>query len=462
MDTLTGFTKRNISAKRGREKWEQPESWQKLRPNLPARMVEQLLGQPHCQTERGEWRYGGVENCGVLKFKGNALWLWSEPYWPSVEYEIRGQSQYAVVPNEVSAKDPVQANRVGTDVSNKNPVGHFKVRQLTDNDYDDLLPAVSGTTIVWQGSPKQGSSIFMYDGQTRQISTGSDNWKPKVSGETIVWSRPSGLIQYRGGRMIPLSKSAPLSYDVGGNTIIWQEQVRPGFYGVFYYDGGQNRKMFESLFACLPAVSSAGLAWVDRNGDVLYMLKDGEIINARVGTSTFFLRMSDANVALLCIGSRGKAILKYISGWKQVSGKTTPLLANVPESESIQSSVYANTSREDLIEDVLLDKYGPAIAGNRIAWIDTDGNVRLFDGGQVAALTHGRNRNSCPQVSDAFVVWQGHDGNDYEIFAYDGTAVRQVSNSDYHDLFPQISGTNVVWQAWDGSDYEIFVCDLSS
>ena len=140
------------------------------------------------------------------------------------------------------------------------------------------------------------------------------------------------------------------------------EQVRPGVYGVFYYDGGQTRKMFDALFACLPAVSAGGLAWVDRNQYMLYISKDGEIVNTRIRTATFFLRMSDATVALLCIDDRDKAILKYIRGWKQISGKTTPLLEDVPESQSFQASIYANTSREGLISDTLLDKYGPAIA----------------------------------------------------------------------------------------------------
>ncbi|HPD48395.1 MAG TPA: hypothetical protein PLY61_16030 [Anaerohalosphaeraceae bacterium] len=467
---LTGFTKRTVSAKRGREKWEQPELWQKLRPNLPAKMVEQLLGRPQYRQEGSSemWRYGDVEDCGILQFAGGdagrepVLRVWSEPYWLSVEHEVYGQSQYKVVAGRTPAPDPLQANRTGTEVSNKSPVGHFKIRQLTDNDDDDILPAISDSTIVWQGCPKQASSILMYDGQTRQISTGNDNWRPKISGETIVWSRSSALIQYRGGRMVPLSKSTPLSYDVAGNAVIWQEQVRPGVYGVFYYDGGQTRKMFDALFACLPAVSAGGLAWVDRNQYMLYISKDGEIVNTRIRTATFFLRMSDATVALLCIDDRDKAILKYIRGWKQISGKTTPLLEDVPESQSFQASIYANTSREGLISDTLLDKYGPAIAGNRITWIDTDGNIRLFDGGHVATLQRGQNRVSYPQVNDAFVVWQEHDGNDYEIFAYDGTVIRQVSDNEYDDLFPQISGTNIVWQGWDGSDYEIFVCDLSS
>ena len=58
------------------------------------------------------------------------------------------------------------------------------------------------------------------------------------------------------------------------------------------------------------------------------------------------------------------------------------------------------------------------------------------------------------------MVWDGWDGNDYEIVLYDGTTTTQLTNNSYDDSYPQVSGSNVVWHGSDGNDYEIFMASL--
>jgi hypothetical protein len=60
------------------------------------------------------------------------------------------------------------------------------------------------------------------------------------------------------------------------------------------------------------------------------------------------------------------------------------------------------------------------------------------------------------------VVWEGYDGNDWEIFYYDGTEVHQITDNDFDDTSPNISDTDyIVWEqkdtvtyAWD--EYKIW------
>jgi hypothetical protein len=59
------------------------------------------------------------------------------------------------------------------------------------------------------------------------------------------------------------------------------------------------------------------------------------------------------------------------------------------------------------------------------------------------------------QVSGNYVVWEGNDGSDWEIYLYDGTNTRQLTDNTVDDRFADVFGTNVVWSQWDGTDYEV-------
>ncbi|MDZ7268026.1 MAG: discoidin domain-containing protein [candidate division KSB1 bacterium] len=81
----------------------------------------------------------------------------------------------------------------------------------------------------------------------------------------------------------------------------------------------------------------------------------------------------------------------------------------------------------------------------------------------VTQLTSNAVEDWAPQINDAGrMVWYGHDGNDYEIFAVnaDGTNFVQITSNSIDDEYPRINaGNQVVWQAFDGSDYEIFTAN---
>jgi Tol biopolymer transport system component len=69
-------------------------------------------------------------------------------------------------------------------------------------------------------------------------------------------------------------------------------------------------------------------------------------------------------------------------------------------------------------------------------------------------------------------VWQGHDGNDWEIFLYNvatGEGPVQITNNGHDDISPQTDGNHLVWLGFGQSDGEIFLpggeiflCDMSS
>ena len=76
-----------------------------------------------------------------------------------------------------------------------------------------------------------------------------------------------------------------------------------------------------------------------------------------------------------------------------------------------------------------------------------------------------------PAMAGKYIVWQGFDGTDYEIYLYDGTdvdadgngTVIQLTDNAYDDIEPALSGDHLVWMGYhDNWDAEIFLHDLKS
>ena len=97
---------------------------------------------------------------------------------------------------------------------------------------------------------------------------------------------------------------------------------------------------------------------------------------------------------------------------------------------------------------------------------DGDYEILLYDGTSTTQLTNNDYKDEHPQINDnGYVVWQGCDGldcevfgGDWEIFLYDGSSTTQLTNNDYYDCFPQINNNGyVVWSGRRGSDSEIFL-----
>ncbi len=80
--------------------------------------------------------------------------------------------------------------------------------------------------------------------------------------------------------------------------------------------------------------------------------------------------------------------------------------------------------------------------------------------GSVGQVTHNARDDWFPRAHDAgVIVWQGHDGSDYEIYALvpPGTTIIQITDNAFDNESPQVNARGtIVWQEFDGHDYEIF------
>jgi len=79
----------------------------------------------------------------------------------------------------------------------------------------------------------------------------------------------------------------------------------------------------------------------------------------------------------------------------------------------------------------------------------------------VTQITSNSYKASFPRIEGNYLVWQGHVGNDWEIFLYDIAAgeTSQITDNDYDDLSPQTDGNYIVWQGFNNGEWDIFLWD---
>jgi hypothetical protein len=106
-----------------------------------------------------------------------------------------------------------------------------------------------------------------------------------------------------------------------------------------------------------------------------------------------------------------------------------------------------------LTDNTADDRY-PCISGTNVVWEGHDGHDWEIYSNFAGQLTDNNTDDNSPYISGTNVVWCGSDGHDLEIYS---NFAGQLSNNSTYDHDPKISGTNVVWYGGDGQgDAEIY------
>ena len=116
--------------------------------------------------------------------------------------------------------------------------------QISNNDYDDIAARTDGNHVVWLGMNDRGGNIFMYDITSGQITQVTDNGKikswPQISDGRIVWAAqevtesvlPGEIELYTIADGTITSISAPVDPDgilddntpvIGNNKVVWTQ-----------------------------------------------------------------------------------------------------------------------------------------------------------------------------------------------------------------------------------------------
>lgn len=103
----------------------------------------------------------------------------------------------------------------------------------------------------------------------------------------------------------------------------------------------------------------------------------------------------------------------------------------------------------------------------RIVWqrlIDGRFQIILYDIMEESEtqLTFSKTNNMEPKVSDAGIVWQAWDNNDWEVMYFDGAYTEQLTNNEGQDVAPVIQDGYVLWSILGIEDQEARVYSLDT
>ena len=77
-------------------------------------------------------------------------------------------------------------------------------------------------------------------------------------------------------------------------------------------------------------------------------------------------------------------------------------------------------------------------------------------------LTFSKTNNMEPKVSNAGIVWQAWDENDWEIMFFDGTYTEQITDNDIQDVAPVIQDKYILWNVLGGDEQQARVYSLET
>jgi len=114
----------------------------------------------------------------------------------------------------------------------------IKVTQLTDNEYGDYRPQISGSNVVWSGGDGDDHDyeIFLYDGTsiTQLTHNDYDDEDPQISGSNVAWfalqDGDAEIFFYDGAAVTQLTDN---DYDdhsarISGSTVAWTGMLAAG------------------------------------------------------------------------------------------------------------------------------------------------------------------------------------------------------------------------------------------
>lgn len=320
--------------------------------------------------------------------------------------------------------------------------GELPIIQLTNNDYDEDHPQISGGNVVWEGDDGNGWEIFFWDGSTITQLTDNDyvdDRMPQISGGNVVWQSEdyiqSDIYFYDGSTITNITNN---SYYNGGPQVSGDNVVWGGWDGndweVYFWDGSTITQVtdnsFEHRYADISGNNITWRGWDDNDWEIFFW--DGSTITQLTNNTS-------------------KDILPSISGSNVIWQGSD---ANDTEIYFWDGSTVTQLTDNDYSDS------GLGISGDNVIWSGNDSNdweVFIWDGSTITQLTDNDYDDFGSGISGNNIVWSGNDGNDYEVFIWDGSTITQLTDNDYDDRNPRISGNNIVWRGWDGNDWEIFL-----
>jgi beta propeller repeat protein len=79
----------------------------------------------------------------------------------------------------------------------------------------------------------------------------------------------------------------------------------------------------------------------------------------------------------------------------------------------------------------------------------------------IIQVTSNSYQDSFSQIEGDYLVWQGCNNGDWEIFLYEvsNATTTQITDNNYEDLWPRTDGKHIVWQGFRDGQWDVFLWD---
>ena len=319
---------------------------------------------------------------------------------------------------------------------------HWRITPITPGGQRLQYPRVSGSDIVWQQHDGHDWEIYRFDGAAivRLTDNEIDDTVPDVANGHVAWyrgTRENADLMYDGTVVMEsINNNTDMKLEPGG--LIWSTVAAGDAVPHVYLFNGTVIKRLSvdgTYNNHNPAMSGDKVVWSSfkdsQNSAYLYD-----------GTSTVEL---PENVGL---GQVPKISGNNIVG---VGSDSDGVNDQVFLYDGVSNKPLGNTSGHDIL---------PSIAGQNVAWsscITSVCEVFTYQDGEAKQLSFNSVRTYAPLVSESFVVFNVHDGTDFEIFIYDGVNTIQLTDNNISDTLFDISGNTFVWTQSDRTGSQIFM-----
>lgn len=305
--------------------------------------------------------------------------------------------------------------------------GSTPIRQVTNNDYDDIHPDISWdstggkVTLCWQGRCGPGSKSEIFTLGTKSPLRLTDN---------------------------DFDDEYPINW---GTHIVWKGQHNNADWEIFHYTPslGVNQLTRDTLDDYWPAVSSSQILWSkdDPEGDYgqeTYYFDGTDIVRLTNNAWMESNHVIDGTHQVWCMFHGSGTVGDWEIHHRHGDG---PI-------EQLTDNDYSDLN--------------PDVSGNRIVWMQYDGldnEIMYYDGMTVHQLTDNTAQDYLPKISGQRVVWVQYSStvsNDGQIFVFDDAddSITHLEDGYGNAHTPVIAGDFVVWSIFDGHDREIMLALL--
>ena len=332
----------------------------------------------------------------------------------------------------------------------------LKIIQLTDNNFDDKHPVISGDNIIWQQADGKIISYDMLRDYSKEIG--------QLKGTSLL--------------------------SIDGGTLCWYQKESQGDF--IYFSSTDNSGLYRlnagGEITLNPQIKNRKLAWCVRT-DADYILC---LFNLNSHKTTR-IHLAQTIKPLFCLGSRFLAFSAIENSRQAVrtldvrTGKlktiSNPDFENGrPFCHGMRVAWQAFDGHDDeifcyddytgytyRITENEIDDYAPRLSDHSLCWLrakEDDSGIELMDFSsmETTTLMASLASNRHPAMDNDYVVWVNGSGNTCRLSMYDiqAQSYQQIGQYNFSHAKPYLSNHTIVWQGSDGNDDEIFICRLDS